>query len=252
ILILPGLFGSKQNWKSISKSLCKKLDTKICALDLRNHGDSPHSDVHDYDSMADDVSYFVKKHGWDKVTLIGHSMGGKVSINLALNPNLNSILDRLIIVDMAPVRQSTTLSSGFRSYVDAMKKVSQSKVSGTVEADKILAESIPSVEVRQFLLTNLKKDSNGKYDFRINLEALGKSLPLLWDLPYQNSSEPPVYNKSVLFIAGGKSHYVTEYMHPTIRKLFPSAQIITIPDAGHWVHAEKPDEFIKTVVNYIQ
>ncbi|KAJ3371488.1 Alpha/beta hydrolase domain-containing protein 11 [Kappamyces sp. JEL0680] len=252
LLILPGLFGSKQNWSAISKSLSAKLSRPIVALDLRNHGDSPHSSVHSYEAMASDVEALVAAQGWSAVDLMGHSMGGKVVMYLALQNH--GWLDKTCVVDMAPV-ESLTGSRLFASYVKVMESVTANgPVSGQKEADHILSQVIPEVAIRQFLLTNLKRNpaltQGNAYEWRINLDALGTNLSRLWSFPFAPRSAS--HKGPVLFIAGGKSNYITPDMWPVIQGFFPDARLVTFPDAGHWVHSEKPADFVQETAAFFK
>ncbi|KAF8983084.1 hypothetical protein BGZ46_010903, partial [Entomortierella lignicola] len=138
IVILHGLFGSKQNWGSLSKSIASRLNTRVFTVDLRNHGESGHSQEHDYTNMANDVTCFLKEQNLDKPIVIGHSMGGKVAMYLALN---HTPVDRVVVVDMAPVK--VKLSSEFAVYVDVMKDIQKAHVKKQSEADSIMKKSVP-------------------------------------------------------------------------------------------------------------
>ncbi|KAH9263841.1 hypothetical protein BASA83_012718 [Batrachochytrium salamandrivorans] len=248
LLILPGLFGSKQNWRSLSRFLAQQLGTTVVPLDMRNHGDSPHHPVHTYTAMCADVDAFVASQGWTSVNLLGHSMGGKVAMHAALLPGHNW-LNKLVVVDMSPVAQTLSMSNIFAKYVAAMIKVDNAKVRSSAEADAILAEVVPEIPIRQFIMTNLKKQGD-TYQFRINLEALSNGLAGLWS--FDLSSDVHQFNGPTLFVAGGNSGYITPAMHPTIKRFFPASNIVSIADAGHWVHADKPEEFVKTVVGFLK
>ncbi|KAI8922845.1 Alpha/Beta hydrolase protein [Entophlyctis helioformis] len=247
LVLLPGLFGSKQNWRSLSKALSHRLGTTVAALDLRNHGESPHHPVHTYSAMAADVAAFVASQGWPKANIMGHSMGGKVAMHLALSPG-NEWIDNLIVVDMAPVAQTATHTDVFKEYILAMQRVDAAGVKSSTQADAILKQSIPELSVRQFILTNLKIQPDGTYKFRVNLEALARGLRGLWTFDFDPSVN--TFDRPTLFIAGGNSKYVEPHMHPTIRSYFPQVRIDTIEGAGHWVHAEKPDAFLDSTVRF--
>lgn len=242
LLILHGLFGSKQNWSSLGKRLSATTGRDVYALDQRNHGTSPHSSEHSLHSLAEDVRGFMRDHSFPKVSLIGHSMGGKVAMALALDSP--SLLERLVVVDMAPIDYHRSSSGGsstelFRSYCRAMSEVDSAGVTSASQADKLLAKTIPELSIRQFLLTNLKKlDSKDdphakpKMVFRINLKVLEASLGNLWGFPYSKESVQP-NNVESLFIAGSQANYVRQQDHPIIRQFFPRASIEYL-DAGHW------------------
>ncbi|KAJ3259414.1 hypothetical protein HK103_002340 [Boothiomyces macroporosus] len=221
LVILPGLFGSKQNWTSLSKSLTKKLNSEVFALDLRNHGDSPHTALHSYDLMALDVQEFIKPLG--PVNLMGHSMGGKVSMYVALDEP--QLLNKLVVVDVSPL----PIKSGslFKQYIKEMISLAELGITSVKQADEFLARTIPELAVRQFLLTNLKQDE-GDYKFRINLEALNDAIDSVWGFDRTGT-----YTGDTLFIQGTRSDYIKDEDYPEITKLFPNSEFAKI-DAGHW------------------
>ena len=251
LIIMHGLFGSKQNWRSLSKHLAAKMGRPVVAVDLRNHGESPHDSVHDFRARCMDVCELVRKQGWRNAHVLGHSMGGKVAMHLALEREVygsDAWLKQLVVVDMAPVDQTAeTAPSLFGGYVQAMNAVEEARVETPTQADAILSQTIPDLHVRQFLLTNLKRSPAG-LKFRVNLDALGRELLGLWRF---NPSGSP-HSGPTLFIRGGDSKYIVDEMHPTIFKLFPNATIQTIDGAGHWVHADKPDAFVAIVNKFIR
>lgn len=174
-------------------------------------------------------------------------MGGKIAMLLALhNPPW---LKKTIIVDMSPVNQSTATSL-FAGYVDAMKKAGIPALDKKI-VDDYLKDHIPDVAVRQFLLTNLKKrDLDSKLEWRINVNTIGEYLDHLWTFPIKDPRSRSF--KDILFIKGAKSNYITEAMWPAIQSYFPNAKLATIPGAGHWVHSEKPKEFIAEVERFLK
>nr|CAG8501137.1 10257_t:CDS:10 [Entrophospora candida] len=213
LLILHGLFGSKQNWKSLAKMFAQSLNTSVYALDLRNHGDSPHSSIVNYKIMSDDVAKFIIDHKLNQAIIMGHSMGGKVAMAMALRQVPQ--VERLIVVDASPT--NVRISDEFAFYIDTMKKVENVGVIKQSKADEIMQDYISNPSIRNFLLTNLKKDPDtGLYKFRIPLDILDDSL-----------------------------------IYPTIETFFPNS-IIAEVDAGHWVHAEKPLEFANIVTDFLK
>ncbi|CAJ0896452.1 3406_t:CDS:10 [Entrophospora sp. SA101] len=173
LLILHGLFGSKQNWKSLAKMFAQSLNTSVYALDLRNHGDSPHSSIVNYEIMSDDVAKFITDHKLNQAIIMGHSMGGKVAMAMALRQVPQ--VERLIVVDASPT--NVRISDEFAFYIDTMKKVENVGVIKQSKADEIMQDYISNPSIRHFLLTNLKKDPDtGLYKFRIPLNILDDSL----------------------------------------------------------------------------
>lgn len=247
IVIMHGLFGSKQNNRSISRALARDLGVPVYAIDLRNHGQSPHHPEHTYNAMADDVEEFIHEHELSAATLIGHSMGAKVAMVVALRAPEK--VANLIPVDNAPV--DAMLKSDFHKYVRGMRKVLDMHVAKQSEADGILKEVEESVAIRQFLLTNLTRDSDSqKLVFRIPLKTLGDALDNMGDFPYKDPHDAR-YKGRTLVIRGSKSHYVADDVLPLIGEFFPAFQVVDI-DSGHWVISEKPEAFKEAVVGFLQ
>ncbi|KAJ5179008.1 Alpha/beta hydrolase fold-1 [Penicillium capsulatum] len=244
IVFLHGLFGSKQNNRSISKALVRDLKCRIFTLDLRNHGNSFHAPEHTYSAMADDVREFLQQQKIGKSVLIGHSMGAKVAMTLALNSPEK--VSRLIPVDNAPV--NAALKSDFPKYVRGMQHVENEGVSKQSDANKILEEYEESLPIRQFLLTNLVR-AESKLKFRVPLSVLGQSLDTMGDFPF-SESDGVQYNGPTLFVRGTKSRYVSDDTFPVIKRFFPNAQISDV-EAGHWLISENPEAFRKAVVNFM-
>ncbi|KAJ2784830.1 hypothetical protein H4R18_000864 [Coemansia javaensis] len=245
LVILHGLFGSKQNWRAISKQLARTLGRDAYSVDQRNHGDSPHQAPHTYAAMSADLVRFIEDHGLGSAVLIGHSMGGKVVMRTALErPDL---VAQLVVDDMVPM--DCGLCHNFAAYVRKLQEIDSGSVTSQKEADRRLAEVEPDVSVRQFLLTNMKKakDATGAYRARIPLQLLGDSLDgvMAWDdLPGREYAGP------TLFIGGRRSPYVKPPAHPAMRRYFPNCEIAEL-DTGHWVHAEMPVEFMSLVEAFV-
>ncbi|DAA77456.1 TPA_exp: hypothetical protein A8136_6716 [Trichophyton benhamiae CBS 112371] len=238
IIFIHGLFGSKQNNRGMSKVLASQLGTTVYAIDLRNHGDSPHVPEHNYDVMADDVENFIKNRNLEKPVLLGHSMGAKAAMHLALRaPDL---ISAIISVDNSP--NKTKLSERFPAYIKSMQEIENAGVTKQSEADEILRRVEPSLPIRQFLLTNLAREQSGQaLRFRIPLAILGESLPLLGDFPF-TQSDTVQFSGPALFLRGTRSRYITDKSFPTIRRFFPNYKLMDI-DAGHWLISENPEAF---------
>ncbi|KAK0626665.1 Alpha/Beta hydrolase protein [Immersiella caudata] len=247
IIIMHGLFGSKKNNRSISKVLARDLGRHVYALDLRNHGESPHHDRHDYSAMAADVADFVRSHNLRQPTLIGHSMGAKTAMTLALRePDL---VASIIAVDNAPV--DVRLESDFARYIRGMKEIDAADVTRQAEADKILEPYEKSMTIRQFLLGNLHRPEGSKAQkFRVPLSILGKALDHLGDFPYKNPGEVR-FEKPALFIRGTKSKYVPDEVIPVIGQLFPRFELVDV-EAGHWLISENPEAFREAAVRFLE
>lgn len=247
IIFLHGLFGSKKNNRAMSKALARDLGRYVYAVDLRNHGQSPHDRRHDYLSMAEDVFGFISDRGLQNTTLIGHSMGAKTAMALALQfPG--SVAD-IVAVDNAPI--DAFLGSDFASYIRAMKKVEQSHVIKLAEADEILQEVEKSLAIRQFLLGNLHREPGQNIQtFRIPLDILGAALGHLGDFPFKDPGQVR-FEKPALFVRGTRSRYVPDEVLPTLGQFFPKFRLVDI-EAGHWLISEQPEEFREAVVEFLQ
>jgi esterase len=240
VVILHGLLGSARNWTSIAKELA--ASHRVVALDLRNHGRSPWAETMSFDEMAGDVAAFIERQGFGPVRLIGHSLGGKIAMRLALTrPEL---VERLVVVDVAPVAYAHT----FAPLIEAMRQVDLAAVTRRSDAELQLQGAVPDVAMRNFVLQNLVKTDAG-FVWRVNLEALAANMDELLGFP------PPApdaaYGGPTLFIAGGRSDYVRPQHRPLIERLFPNAEHVVIPDAGHWLHAERPAEFLAHVRRFL-
>ncbi|GAB0135509.1 hypothetical protein EsDP_00003845 [Epichloe bromicola] len=238
IIFLHGLFGSKKNNRGISKILARDLGVDVYALDLRNHGESPHHPQHDYCAMAEDVSAFIQDQKLGNVTLIGHSMGAKTAMTLALRSP--EMISNIVAVDNAPV--DIALNSDFLKYIRAMKKIQDADITRQAEADEILQAFEESLPIRQFLLGNLYRPAGGSTQkFRIPLDILRKSLPKLGDFPFKQPRDRR-FEKPSLFVRGTKSHYIADDAIPAIGEFFPRFRLVDI-DAGHWLISERPEAF---------
>jgi len=239
VVVLHGLLGSGRNWMTVARRLSG--DHLVLAPDLRNHGSSPWAESTTYAAMAWDVLALLEQRG-RPVALVGHSMGGKTAMVVALRrPDL---VERLVVVDVAPV----TYAHGFGDYARAMQGVDLSGVTRRAEVDVALASAVPDPGVRAFLLQNLVVEA-GVARWRANLTALERDMATISSFP----SIPPDrrFDGPTLFVAGGESDYVHRDQAPLVRTLFPAAQLAVIPAAGHWVHAERLDDFLAVLVPFL-
>lgn len=243
LLILHGLFGSLQNWAWHSKKLSEKF--AVYALDMRNHGASPHSDDMNYPVMAKDILEFMDDHHIERAHILGHSMGGKVAMQFALLAPER--INRLVIADVAPV-----LYGGERGEHDEIFEglcaLDLSAVESRGDADARLAPYVDDEVVRQFLLSNLVRLESGGFTWRINLPVLKASYSQLRAAPIANAP----YQGRVLFVKGERSDYILPAHRNEVLRLFPRATLKTISQTGHWLHAEKPDTFYRIVADFLQ
>lgn len=243
VIILHGLFGSARNWQGIARSLAEK--NYVITPDLRNHGQSPHTNSMSYEEMAADVITLANKLKLEDVILVGHSMGGKVAMTATLqNPER---FTALIVADIAPVNYK----HGFKSLVDAMNSLDLNSLKNRNEAEAELRKTTNETGVVQFILQNLIR-SEGQFCWRINLEQITYSLSAISEFPESLSSMN--CHLPSLFLGGAKSDYLLSIYNTAIYQYFPAAEITMIEGAGHWLHAEKPNEFlneVKTFINYV-
>ena len=244
LVILHGLFGTLDNWQSLARRWATEAGLRVISVDLRNHGRSFHSSEHTYALMAQDVlELFDHLQLGADTTLMGHSMGGKVAMRLALDHPER--LARLVIVDIAPrfsnMEHQDDILAGLQS-------VDFTTCTNRQEADAALAKYVPNVGTRQFLLKNLYRKEDNTFAWRINLSVLAAQLAAIGEA---TTSGAP-FLKPALFIRGGKSDYITaeDKLHG-IPALFPNSQVATVVDAGHWVHAEKPEEIFEMVKTFV-
>jgi pimeloyl-ACP methyl ester carboxylesterase len=240
LLILHGLFGSGRNWSTPAQRLATAH--RVFALDARNHGASPWADSMTYADMTQDVQAFQAARGLGPAAVIGHSMGGKTAMLLALNHA--EAVERLVVVDVAPVTYPPALAA----YVQAMRAVDLAGVSRRAEVDAQLAGAITSPAERAFLLQNLVLE-NGRAHWRLNLPVLERFMPELSGFPEPTAGVSFV--GPALFVAGERSSYVRPEHRPAIERLFPQARIVQVPQAGHWLHAERPDAFLALVAPFL-
>ncbi len=237
-MILHGLFGSGNNWKTVAGALTG--DYTVFSLDMRNHGRSFHSDRFDYDVMAGDLLNFMEAQNLQRVSLIGHSMGGKAAMNFAFsNPDR---LHKLIIVDMA----NRTYDNRHGEIIKALYQLDTSGISKLRDADEMLTEAIPDTDMRLFLISNLERTENGRYRWRINVESIYRNQR---NLTKAVTGSP--FTGPALFVRGGKSDYLRDSDWPEILKYFPAAKLTTVKGAGHWVHIEAPHEFLNAVKTFL-
>ncbi len=237
LIILHGFFASSRNWRQVAQRLAARFHVYV--PNLRNHGASPHHPLMDYPSMTADLLQFIDDRGLETANLLGHSMGGKVAMWLALtSPNK---VNKLIVADIAPV----SYQHSFDNTVLALKALPLAELSNRKQAETLLAVAIPELSYRQFLLQNLiLKD--GKYCWRLDLDIFQRMAPNIAAFPKADHLAP--FAGKALFIAGGNSDFV---QLEDINSLFPDAVFSTIVDAGHWLHVQQPDAFMARVEDFL-
>ena len=240
LIILHGLLGASGNWHTLSRSVFAE-HFQVFTLDLRNHGRSPHDDQFDYPSMVEDVRTFIRDEDLGAVHIIGHSMGGKVAMWLALQ--YPELVNRLIVADMAP----RAYPPHHMHILNALKGLDLPHYTSRTQIDGALSEHISDAGVRQFLMKNLASDGAGGYSWKMNLPAIYDNYTNI----NQEVHTDLVFDGPALFVKGGRSNYITEKDTPQINRLFPAARVQTIPDVGHWVHAAAPKPFAEMVISFL-
>ena len=235
IIILHGLLGSLDNWHSIAKQLSETHQVFI--IDQRNHGRSPHTDDIDYTLLANDIVEFCEQQQIRKSHIVGHSMGGKVAMMLALTQP--ELVDKLVVVDIAP----TFYAGGHEEILFAMAEAPLKMATRRDEIDNFLQNRIRAFGERQFILKNLSRDANGHFELKCNLPSLIKNYRLLMDFPKTEQT----FSGNIFFIKGELSNYINQDNFDACDKYFPNHKLIEVPNAGHWVHADNPIAFMQAL-----
>lgn len=234
LVIAHGLFGSARNWGAIVRSLADR--GPVLSVDMRNHGQSPVDPRHGYAELAADLDEVIATEAGGRADLLGHSMGGKAAMMLALTrPDL---VRRLVVGDIAPV----SYRHSQHGYIDAMRGLDLRGLATRSEADRRLATTVPEPGVRAFLLQSLDLKADPPR-WRLNLDALEDNMPAILGWPETEAH----FDGPALFLAGAASDYIRPEHRPAIRALFPAARIARVTGAGHWLHADRPAEVAATI-----
>lgn len=238
VIILHGLFGRLRNWQGMQKQLARHA--RIITADLRNHGESPWADEMSYTAMAADIAKLIEDLDIGPAVVVGHSMGGKAAMALALSqPDL---VRSLMVIDIAPV----DYRNDYGPYIKAMRSVPLSELKRRGEADEYLKTDIPDSGIRAFIMQNLG-ETDGSLAWQANIDAIENGMPNIMTFPdFANAT----FDKATRFVIGGTSDYVKSEHRKTIMSLFPNATHTVIKDAGHWVHAEKPAEVMAEISDF--
>lgn len=238
VILLHGLFGSSDNWQPIARQLAERH--QVFALDHRNHGRSPHSAEMDYPLMAADVDRFMGRRGLASALVIGHSMGGKTAMQLALH--FPQRVRKLVVGDMAPRAYAPAHDQIFA----ALLALDLARFATRAQVDAALAPEIPNPVLRRFLLKNLGYSPENRLSWKINLQDIAQNY---WRLREPVAGAGP-YPGPVLFLRAGKSRFMLPEDEPLIREWFPAAEIQTLAEASHWLHADQPEEFLRLVLDF--
>jgi pimeloyl-ACP methyl ester carboxylesterase len=255
LVIVHGLYGSSDNWLTVAK----KLSTThlVYLIDQRNHGRSPNSEEHTYEALKNDLADFFDQQKIGKAIVMGHSMGGKTAMCFAAD--YPERIEKLIVVDIAP-KDYFLLNDESQYYLHnnilrAMLEIDFSKMETRHQVGVFLNEKIDSTLVVQFLLKNVHRNKiSQQFEWRLNVPVLYDNLDEI--IKGVNArwfdDRLPIYNYPVLFIKGANSNYILPEDYPSIRRIYPDAQIVEIPHAGHWLHAEQPQLFMDAVLKFLK
>jgi pimeloyl-ACP methyl ester carboxylesterase len=238
LIILHGFFASSRNWRSIARQL--QDDFHIFVPDQRNHGASPHAEPMDYPTMAKDMVEFLQQHDLKQAHFLGHSMGGKVAMVLALNHP--EMIDKLIIADISP----SNYQHSFDQTIQALKNIPLDQIQNRKQADDYLAKTIEDESYRQFLLQNLGLD-NGHYRWRVDLDLFQRYADKIVGFPPIAAEK--VYAKPALFLGGEQSDYIRK---DDVYRYFPHAIIKYLANASHWLHVQAPQAFCQEVQHFLK
>lgn len=240
LILIHGLFGSGKLWRIFAKQFSKYY--WVHTPDLRNHGRSPHFDSMNYEEMAQDIADYMDQQGIEHANILGHSMGGKVAMQFALN--WPERVTKLIVEDIAPMYYKPRHKAVFKG----IRALNKANIKNRSHADELVKDIIADNSLRLFLYTNLSKQSDGYLDWHINMDAIRDN--------YDAISRAPVYKKqpyscTTLFLRGGKSQYVLDEYRRKIKEWFPLSRINTLKDAGHWLHSEQPTTFLDICLKFL-
>ncbi|KAL5336733.1 Alpha/Beta hydrolase protein [Aspergillus crustosus] len=247
ILFLHGFLGSKRENRYISSLLARDLFRPVYAIDMRNHGDSGHHPQHNYMEMALDMKAFIEEHQLKSPSIIGHSMGAKTALTLALNSP--GLVNDIVAVDNCPIH--LPLEPDFRTYLEGLGRLRHERVTSHQEADKILKQYEKSPAIRLWLIGNLVKKSDMPYlDVRVPVETLIQAIGPLGDFPHKDNLGKKEFWGRALFLRALQSSYIPKNAVPMINSFFPCATIVNI-DSGHWIVQERPEEFRRVVTRFL-
>lgn len=248
LIIIHGLYGSSDNWVSIGRKLASNFE--VFLIDQRNHGRSPHTTDHNYHVLKEDLREFMDQQAIDKAVILGHSMGGKTAMFFAAD--YPERISHLIVADISPRSYQTTNSHQLLAHstiIRAMYNIDFYGITSREEINTILAKTIPENRIRQFLLKNIQRSKDNQFSWSLNIKTIRNELANIMLGLDENQKE--ISGFPVLFLKGANSDYILQEDIKVIHEIFPYADIETIPNAGHWLHAEQPDLFLKKIQDFI-
>ncbi len=240
LIVLHGFLGTGDNWLTFAKAISDHR--KVYLIDQRNHGRSFHKDEHTYADLAADIKQFMEENGLKKADFLGHSMGGKTAMQFALT--YPESVDHLIVVDIAP----KAYEGGHEYILEALQSVKINEVESRKEVEEHLVQKINNKGVVLFLMKNLHRNTNGSYEWKANLEILSEK----YDDIISSIDSKEKFDGKTMFLRGSKSDYILDSDFENIRALFPNAEIETVADAGHWIHAEQPEAIYDMISGFLK
>lgn len=251
LIILHGLYGSSDNWIPIAKMISGNFTIYI--PDIRNHGKSPHSGIHNYDAISDDISELTEELGFENIFLAGHSMGGKAAVRFAMRwPDK---IKGLLIADIAPFTDEKKISDAYDQHYSILSAMLNTDIESADSRDiieNLLARQISSDKIRGFIMKNLQRNEDNRFSWKLNVHALLENLPgILASLPYEGALQYPLTGFPVTFLKGENSAYLDTEDFREILRFFPAAELKIIENTGHWLHAENPDAVAKALLELL-
>ncbi|HQV32825.1 MAG TPA: alpha/beta fold hydrolase, partial [Calditrichia bacterium] len=240
VVIVHGLLGSSDNWGTLGKQLADAF--RVVMVDMRNHGRSPHHPQFSYADMVGDLHELVQDLGIKKMHLVGHSMGGKASMTYA-----RYYPHKLLSLTVADIAPRSYRDNYYRELLGGLLALDTAQIRSREEADRALVDLVPEKGMRAFIVKNLRRDHQGGYHWKMNVPVLLENLDgITGPMP-----EGHIFEGPTLFIRGGRSPYIKEKDRVGIHERFPQAHVETIPDAGHWVHADAPEAFLEILRDFL-
>jgi len=248
LVILHGLYGCSDNWIPIGKQLSSYFEVYI--PDLRNHGQSPHNEIHNYSALKDDLHDFFEDLKIEKAIIMGHSMGGKIA--MLFTNEFPEKVNKLIVVDIfaKSYNEENSKIINHKLILETLLNFDLQKLTSFTEAEKLLSEMIEDKRLIKFLVKNIKKNENNRFEWKLNLSALYANIQLIAD--GFDANELKKQEIPVLFLKGENSDYIKSEDFEIIKHIYLNSRIVTINNSGHWLHAEQPEIFITEVLNFIQ
>lgn len=251
LIILHGLYGSSDNWVTIAKKISRRFTVYL--PDLRNHGHSPHNEIHDYNALSSDIFELANDLELNKFFLAGHSMGGKAAVFFAVR--WPEMIEGLLIADISPFTPQNIRSTEYYQHQTILKTVLETNISiaaSRKEVELILAEKIPSEKIRGLIMKNLHRIPDNRFEWKINASSLLNNLEKIMEgLPGPPENYSPVTGFPVLFLKGERSDYLPEKDFHDILTIFPPAEFRIIKNAGHWINSDNPEEVSESLLSLL-